>query len=437
MRTQPVALELAQQRRAVGGGERRLELRHALADARTERAEVRLHLVGDVLVGLRDEAHLVDVQLVAHRAPRARAARRSSAGSGEHDLGRRERLAHVQLAARCAPGGRATRARAPRASRARARSSIAGASASGQSARCTLSRRARAERAAHEVLLHLLGEEGQERREQARQRRQALVERPVRVELVGLEARPPRSARGCGARTSSRARRRGRSARRSPRRRDRRPCARVAARVVSASSERIQRSSSARARAPRGGPRGSAGIRRIEAVDVRVDGEERVDVAQLERELLLRRAHVRERVARLVPGRVRRVEEPAERVGAGRGRAGIVDQDRASRRRPGTSRGRICAPCGAGVDAEPRRVRGREHDHAPRQRGRRELELERAPRRVAAVDAHLRAARRAGRAPRSPRARSRARARRGRAASARATAANSMRTRSRITSGGV
>src|SRR5262249_56026615 len=52
-------------------------------------------------------------------------------------------------------------------------------------------RRLAAEGPAHEVLPQLLGREGEEGREQPREPRQAFVERPVRVELVGREAGGP------------------------------------------------------------------------------------------------------------------------------------------------------------------------------------------------------------------------------------------------------
>ena len=46
----------------------RRDLRHLLAEARAERAVVRLDLVGAELVGLRDVAQLLDVELLEHRA---------------------------------------------------------------------------------------------------------------------------------------------------------------------------------------------------------------------------------------------------------------------------------------------------------------------------------------------------------------------------------
>ena len=65
---------------------RRRDLRHPLAEARAERAVVRLHLVGAELVGLLDEAQRLDVELVAHdvgealdRLALARRRRRSTA----------------------------------------------------------------------------------------------------------------------------------------------------------------------------------------------------------------------------------------------------------------------------------------------------------------------------------------------------------------------
>ena len=92
--------------------------------------------------------------------------------------------------------------------------------------------------------------------------------------------------------------------------------------LISASSERIQRSSSTRSATGRPGI-----VTGIEAVDVGVDREERIDVAQLERKLLLHRAHVAQRVARWRPGRVAGEEEPAEGVRAGGRAARAFDGD--------------------------------------------------------------------------------------------------------------
>ena len=58
----------------------------------------------------------------------------------------------------------------------------------------------------------------------------------------------------------------------------------------------------------------------VEAVDLGVDGEEGVDVPELERKLLLDHANVRQRVARRRPWRVAGQEEPAECIRAGRRR---------------------------------------------------------------------------------------------------------------------
>ena len=73
-------------------GDRGRDLRHVLAEARAERAVVRLDLVGAELVGLRDVAQLLDVELLqrdvgepldrgALLARRRRRRRRAAAGA--------------------------------------------------------------------------------------------------------------------------------------------------------------------------------------------------------------------------------------------------------------------------------------------------------------------------------------------------------------------
>ena len=105
-------------------------------------------------------------------------------------------------------------------------------------------------------------------------------------------------------------------------------------------------------------------------------------------------AHAGERVARRVPRRILRVEEPAERVGARSRRARVVHPDlrlghqtrHLARQDPRARRRRR--------DTQSRCVCGRELDHAARQRGRAELQLERRVGPVVAIHAHAR--RRAG-----------------------------------------
>jgi hypothetical protein len=123
-----VGLELAQQRRAVGRGERGLERGHALADARPSARKVRLHLIGDVARRVAREVQLVHVELVAHEP--SCASTRGRDRDREHDLGRGERLAHAQLVRRAHLEPSDTISRTARISR-ESGSSIAAASGSG------------------------------------------------------------------------------------------------------------------------------------------------------------------------------------------------------------------------------------------------------------------------------------------------------------------
>ena len=76
--------------------DRRGDLRHLLAEARAERAVVRLDLVGAELAGLRDEAQLLDVELVEHDV--LHALDRLALLAGGDDDGGAQRLAHLELA---------------------------------------------------------------------------------------------------------------------------------------------------------------------------------------------------------------------------------------------------------------------------------------------------------------------------------------------------
>src|ERR671937_2179469 len=87
--------------RGVEGRDRRGDLRHRLAEPRPERAVVRLDLVGAELVGLLDEAQLLDVELVAHDVGQA-LDRLALAARGADD-GLVQRLADLDL--RLPPGG--------------------------------------------------------------------------------------------------------------------------------------------------------------------------------------------------------------------------------------------------------------------------------------------------------------------------------------------
>ena len=65
--TAPLVFELLRQRVAVGGGERGLDRRHALAEARPQLGEDRQHVVVDVLGAPLGESDLAHVELVAHQ----------------------------------------------------------------------------------------------------------------------------------------------------------------------------------------------------------------------------------------------------------------------------------------------------------------------------------------------------------------------------------
>ena len=188
----PVGLELAQQRGAVGLRERRLERRHALADARAERAEVRLHHVAHVVVRARREVHLVHVELVARSAPACSRSAASSAGSestiSAAASGWRTRSFSAvrtwrpsETISRTARITRESSAIDGRRVRRRVVAQVHALLAPAASGR------------AHQVLPDLLGRVGQEGREQLRERDQRLVERPVRVELVRRRGPAPRS----------------------------------------------------------------------------------------------------------------------------------------------------------------------------------------------------------------------------------------------------
>ena len=118
----PTPAAVAQRVGDVGGVERGdggRHLRHVLAEARAERAVVGLDLVGAELVGLRDEAQLLDVELGLDDAPRAA---RSPRARRRPPPPRRRAAAGARRAwpARGRPA-RAARSRARRPSRPRAR----------------------------------------------------------------------------------------------------------------------------------------------------------------------------------------------------------------------------------------------------------------------------------------------------------------------------
>ena len=117
---------VAQRRGGVGGveaGDRGRDQRHVLAEARTERAVVRLELDLAELVGLGDEPELPDVELLADDL--GHALDRLALGAGGDDDRGAQRPAHLEL---CLTAGREPepdglardRHRAARASRSRA-----------------------------------------------------------------------------------------------------------------------------------------------------------------------------------------------------------------------------------------------------------------------------------------------------------------------------
>ena len=153
------------------------DLGHALAEARAERAVVRLDPVGDELGLAVDEVELLDVQLGGDHLGEALDRRTLGVGGDHHGLAQRLAQLHLRLGA-----GRAAqldRAADDLHARPRAASSIRRSSTSGKSQRWTESGQS-AEgllvRPDGEVGVDLVGKEGRERRQQRREGDQAVAQ---------------------------------------------------------------------------------------------------------------------------------------------------------------------------------------------------------------------------------------------------------------------
>ena len=177
-------------------------------------------------------------------------------------------------------------------------------------------------RTGHQVAVDLLGQEGHERRGEPREADQRVVERPVGVQLVRAAPRLPEPAPAAaeppvGERFGEGGQRAGRvvGADLLEARGD------LGGRLLEVGEDPAVERGALRDRpAPVGA--------RVEPVDLRVDGEEGIDVPEFQRKLAGGGAHVRQRVALVGPGRGAGEEEPAEGVGAGLGerllRRGVV-----------------------------------------------------------------------------------------------------------------
>ena len=124
------------------------------------------------------------------RSDRRSARRPARSASPPAHLHLRQRLPHLDLARRSAPPSPATPAASRASMSADSCSSIRASSAFGKSHRCTLCRLA----GRLEVLIHRLGQERHDRREQLRQRHQHGVERLIRGLLVGALLALPEAA---------------------------------------------------------------------------------------------------------------------------------------------------------------------------------------------------------------------------------------------------
>ena len=175
------AAAVAQPRR-VERRDRGGHLRHVLAEARAERAVVGLDLEAPQLVGLRDVADRLHVQLVGEQ--RLEALDRLALAVGRHHDRLAQRLAHLQLGVR--PGGAAQLDRVAHHLHVPLELLVA---------RARLREVAQVHRglAAVEVLVDRVGNERGQRREQLGDRDQAVVQHRERGRVAVPEA-PPREA---------------------------------------------------------------------------------------------------------------------------------------------------------------------------------------------------------------------------------------------------
>ena len=170
-----------------GGGTRRVQrgdgrggARHRGAEAGSERAVVRLDLVPAELVVAGDEAHALDVELVAHDLGEALDGR--ALATGGHDDGLGERLAHLhpRRTARGEPEAhRLARGRHRRLELLVTRRERRG----GRKVAQVHARERRVE-----VVVDLVGDERAERREQLADRHEAVAQRREGVAVAGPEA---------------------------------------------------------------------------------------------------------------------------------------------------------------------------------------------------------------------------------------------------------
>ena len=260
-----------------------------LAEARTERAVVRLDLVGAELVGLRDVAQLLDVELLERDV--GEALDRGPLGAGGDDHGRAQRLAHLEL--RLAAGGEAE---PDGLAHGRHREleflvALAGLGPVGQ---------VDARLGAVEVVVDLVGHERRERRQQLRDRDQAAAQRRERRRIAVPEA-------AAGAADVP--------VREVVDERGDRVAGAGGVVVIQALGDGLDGGGQPRQR-PAIEVVGRRDVARLDPVDVRVHDVEAVRVPELEQELAQRLADRVDAEQVAVPRQLVRQEVPAERVGA-------------------------------------------------------------------------------------------------------------------------
>ena len=179
MPTRPVVAQRVGDVRGIERGDRGRHLRHVLAEARAERAVVGLDLVGAELVGLRDVAQLLDVELAEHDV--LEPLDRRALGAGGHHDGLAQRLAHAELG--LAAGGQPEPHGLAHDAHRDLELDVARADL-GEVAQVD------ARLGAVEVVVDLVGDERAERRQQVGDADQAAVQRPERGRVAVPEARP-------------------------------------------------------------------------------------------------------------------------------------------------------------------------------------------------------------------------------------------------------
>ena len=212
-------------------------------------------------------------------------------------------------------------------------------------------------RAHDEVLPHGLRAEGRERRRELGQRDETPVERFVGAAFVVVPPGPPEACAAPANEPIGQAIRESRQLLRGP---EDVVCVH-GRRHVPCGQGKLAQDPPIELRAVR---RWDGRLRvGIEAIDIAVNREERVHVAELDRELLLERTHVRQRVARARPWRTRGEEEPTKCIRPRSGCRRVLERDalfsrkarHADRQNVGGRRGKY---------AEGRPIVGMQHDDA-------------------------------------------------------------------------